>query len=62
MSDSLNPTRDAEQLMFGAIPGKAINGAIRSKHLAWPWLESRSRACNRSAAKDEKELLTPLEK
>jgi hypothetical protein len=31
MSDSLNPTPDAEQLMFGAIPGKATNGAICSK-------------------------------
>ena len=26
MSDSLNPTLDAEQLMFGAIPGQAALG------------------------------------
>src|SRR5205814_9979269 len=26
MSDSLNPTSDAEQLMFGAIPGKPALG------------------------------------
>ena len=38
MSDSLNPTPDAEQLMFGAIPGKpalgrgpAVNGGY-SRH------------------------------
>src|SRR5947208_7370521 len=40
MSDSLNPTPDAEQLMLGAIPGKPALGrgpAVDSKHSRHPY-------------------------
>src|SRR5438105_7296567 len=40
MSDSLNPTSEAEQLMLGAIPGKAALGrgpAVDSKHSRHPY-------------------------